>query len=146
MVAYLTQSEHWSGYEIEKEKAWHILSILFTVGSPVHASDLAHRCRLFDVPVEFIEFLCSIPESPLYLTEDRFVSISSVAFSALSEFVSKAVSKFVPRIAFRVSEPKGLWDGVLRTYNRKRKDVSFVLPSAKRRLILAPEGGNCCLI
>ncbi|KAL5724012.1 non-specific serine/threonine protein kinase [Ranunculus cassubicifolius] len=143
MVKFLTESEHWSSnYELEKEKAWHLLSILFTIGRPACSSELAARCRLFDVSPDFVEFLCTIPNSPLFLTEELFVTISTAGFSVLGEFVEKSIGRFVPRIPFRVSEPKGLWESVLGFCYRKRKlqwEDSFVVPNAKRRLIMPAE-------
>ncbi|KAK9120970.1 hypothetical protein Syun_018587 [Stephania yunnanensis] len=133
--------------EAEREKAWHILSVLLTIGRPACAAEVSARCCLFRASAEYVEFLCSIPESPLCLTGDRLVTVSLPAFLAVGEFVRRSVSCGVPRCRVRVSGPKRIWDDVVKTYHRKRKGAractaASVFPAAKRRLLLQSETGE----
>ncbi|XP_010244062.1 PREDICTED: uncharacterized protein LOC104587975 isoform X2 [Nelumbo nucifera] len=139
MAAYLTDSEQCSVSSTDIEKAWHLLAVLLSIGRPARPGELCARCTLFRASPDFVESLCLIPRSPLFLTDDLFVTISLFALSAFEEFASKAVGSFVPRIMLRVPEPKKLWDNVVRTYFRKRKAPRadcVLLPTAKRRFLL----------
>ncbi|XXG78028.1 hypothetical protein AAC387_Pa08g2055 [Persea americana] len=143
-AAFISDSESHRSSSIEIEKAWHLFSLLLRLGRPARPSEIAARCSLFSATPDFVEFLCSIPDSPLFLTRDLLVTISlEVLFSAFGEFASNAIaSSFVPRIRARVSWPKRRWDGCVQTYFRKRKGVRFdslVLPAAKRRPLLLAE-------
>ncbi|KAF9591201.1 hypothetical protein IFM89_002856 [Coptis chinensis] len=143
MVHHLTNSPHNNSTEAYIEKAWHIFSLLITIGQPARCSELASKCKLFDASAEFIEFLCSIGESPLRLTDDLFVTVSSFGFSVLGEFFVKAMDGYVPRSVLRGNNGmKVLRDGVVVPYSRKRKrekDDSFLFLDEKRRFIL-PDG------
>ncbi|XXG41925.1 hypothetical protein AAC387_Pa01g2291 [Persea americana] len=142
-AASISDSESHRSSSIEIEKAWHLFSLLLRLGRPARPAEIAARCSLFSATPDFVEFLCSIPDSPLFLTRDLFVTISlEVLFSAFGEFASNAIASFVPRIGARVSWPKRKWDGCVQTYFRKRKGVRFdsiVLPAAKRRLLSLAE-------
>lgn len=104
-------------------KAWHLLGLLLTIGRPVRIIELASRCTLFRVAPEFVEFLCSLPYSPLKMTGDLFVTLSSVAILAFGQFVvnSNTVTPFV--LGFGGFRHKRVWEDVERTYYRKRRKV-----------------------
>ncbi|OVA11292.1 Protein kinase domain [Macleaya cordata] len=140
MVAYLTDSEGCSVSKTDKEQAWNLFGTLLNLGRPSRPVELAAMCH---VKPDYVEFLCSIPDSPLLLTDDLYVTISLATFSAVGAFASNAIFNFVPRITLRVSGSKRLLDDVIRTYFRKRKGQridKFLLPSAKRkRLLSSPE-------
>ena len=73
--------------------------------------------------IEFVEYLCSLPNSPLKMTGDLFVTLSSVAILAFGQFVvnSNTVTSFVLGLGgFR---HKRVWEDVERTYYRKRRRV-----------------------
>ncbi|KAA8515837.1 hypothetical protein F0562_018552 [Nyssa sinensis] len=143
MVAYITHSEDCSvGTEV-REKVWHLLAVLLSIGRPACPEELALKCRLFRTSPDYVRFLCSIPNSPIVLMDDRLVRISTVAFYALWEFVSKVIGGYVPRFGVRGLGSRRLW-GDIRTYYRKRKGLvvdSLVLSTAKRRLCL-PSGNG----
>ncbi|RWR86787.1 Protein kinase domain-containing protein [Cinnamomum micranthum f. kanehirae] len=138
-AASISDSESHRSNSIEIEKAWHLFSLLLRLGRPARPAEIAARCSLFSATPDFVLFLCSIPDSPLFLTRDLFVTISlEVLFSSFGEFASNAIASFVPRIRARVSWPKRPWNGCVQTYFRKRKRVRFdslVLPAPKRRLL-----------
>ncbi|XP_074337972.1 uncharacterized protein LOC141675156 isoform X2 [Apium graveolens] len=94
---------------IDLHKAWHLLSLLLTIGRPVRLPDLASRCTLFRASPEFVQFLCSIPKSPLLLTESGFVSISSVAYLDFVRFLSNLYnfSPPLPQFSVILSERSG---------------------------------------
>ncbi|XP_059275860.1 uncharacterized protein LOC132030302 [Lycium ferocissimum] len=95
-------------------KAWHIFALLLSTGRPVHPSQLSSKCTLFSTSPEFIEFLCSMPNSPLHLTSNYFVTFSPIGFTTTVKFFANAnaFKDFLPRLEFR---------GIMRTYYRKRK-------------------------
>ncbi|XP_010677130.2 uncharacterized protein LOC104892819 isoform X2 [Beta vulgaris subsp. vulgaris] len=118
------------------EKAWHLASILLSLGRPASLIELVGRCSLFRTSPEFVEFLCAIPNSPLHLTLNNFVVLSMAAFSAFGEFV--ASSK--PKIELRVFGGERLSHScaeVERVYFRKRKKLgNEMIPVVKKRAVL----------
>ncbi|XP_043725860.1 uncharacterized protein LOC122672445 isoform X2 [Telopea speciosissima] len=142
MVAFLSDSEQCCGSEADREKAWHLLAVLLSIGRPARLAELSARCTLFHASPDFVQFLCLIPHSPLFLTGDLFVTISLAAFLAFEEFVSKALDGFVPWVTLRVFESRRITNSVVQTYFRKRKGpetISVLLPDSKRRLLLPSE-------
>lgn len=121
------------------QKAWHISAVLLSLRRPVRPIELALKCTLFHTTPELIEFLCSIPNSPLYLTPSYFVTLSSIGYLAIANFLanSNVTLDFVPRFQFELG---------LKTYFRKRKrmrlgeDECLQLP--KRRGTLESFDGN----
>ncbi|KAF6158838.1 hypothetical protein GIB67_012481 [Kingdonia uniflora] len=152
MVVCITDTDHSDGLiEIgtEREKAWHLFALLLNLGRPACVSELATRCNLFDVSPDFVEFLCLIPNSPICLAGDRFVTVSVDALACVGEFLSKAVARYVPWIVAPVSGLGRLCGGgsdcIVRTYFRKRKrnrEDGPLLQSTKRRLF-ADLDGDC---
>ncbi|KAJ4956634.1 hypothetical protein NE237_013417 [Protea cynaroides] len=142
MTALLTDAEHFSVSEIDKQKTWYLLGVLLSIGRPARPEELAARCTLFCASPDFVQYLCLIPASPLFLTNDLLVTISSVALSAFKELISKAFYDFVPRVALGVFEPRRSRENIVKTYFRKRKGseaLSLIFPNAKRRLLLPTE-------
>ncbi|THG10679.1 hypothetical protein TEA_010375 [Camellia sinensis var. sinensis] len=125
----------------ELHKAWHLLSLLLPLGRPARPLELASRCALFRAPPDFVEHLCSIPNSPLFLTSNRFVTPSLVAFVAFGKFASNlnVIGAFVPRIELRDFGRERVWGGFVRTYYRRRKRMSLEFespPLSKKRAVL----------
>lgn len=122
-------------------QAWHLLSLMLTTGRPARPAELASRCTSFRSSHEYVEFMCSISNSPLFFTENRFASFSSAAFVAFGQFMlnSNRISAFVPRIKIGFLEPKRVWDDVAKTYYKKRKrnGTNFeYFPVVKKRAFL----------
>ncbi|XP_028772883.1 cell division cycle 7-related protein kinase [Neltuma alba] len=114
--------------------AWHFASLLLSLGHPAHPADLASRCTLFTASPELVEFLCLIPESPILLTSNFYVTLSAVAIVAVGHFVSVADffgSSFIPRFGIRVSSTDG-WGNSCRKRKRRLILDSDFLPVAKR--------------
>ncbi|KAL6008343.1 hypothetical protein ACLOJK_033852 [Asimina triloba] len=144
MAGYLNSSDLSVATPIETAKAWHLLSVLLRLGRPARPAELAARCELFPASADFVEFLCALPDSPLFLTRDLFVTASLEVLSAFGDFAAKVFASFVPRV--RVLEQRmRIWDGTVQTYFRKRKGAmidSVLLPAAKRRLLLSFANGR----
>ncbi|KAA8526014.1 hypothetical protein F0562_007886 [Nyssa sinensis] len=141
MEARLTNAQLSKVTNTELHKAWHIFSLLLRIGRPARPTELASRCNMFRASPSFVEYLCSIPNSPLFLTSDLFVTISMVAFVAFGKFISNLNIVAVPRLGLRVSRPKRIWDEVVRTYYRKRKRLTSnfeYMPDAKKGAFLLP--------
>ncbi|CAN4078065.1 unnamed protein product [Withania somnifera] len=103
-------------------KAWHIFALLLSTGRPAHPPELSSKCTLFSASSEFIKYLCSIPNSPLQLTNNYFVTFSSLGFRSTVKFFANAnadaFTAFVPQLELR---PGGRNKCITRTYYRKRK-------------------------
>ncbi|CAI9759470.1 unnamed protein product [Fraxinus pennsylvanica] len=123
-------------------KAWHIFAVLLAHRLPARPAELASKCTLFDSSSGEIQFLCSIPNSPISLAHNHLVTISPIGFAAIVQFVANAnvictnwnlISEFVPRwIRLRDIRPNDM----ARTYFRRRKRlISDVedLSGVKRR-------------
>lgn len=106
-------------------KAWHIFALLLSTGRPAYPSELSSKCTLFSASPEFIEFLCSIPNSPLHLTNNYFVTFSSLGFTSTIKFFANAdadaFTAFVPQLEFTELRGRGRKECITRTYYRKRK-------------------------
>ncbi|XP_016464884.1 uncharacterized protein LOC107787793 [Nicotiana tabacum] len=105
------------------QKAWHIFALLLSTGRPARPSELSSKCTLFSTSPEFIEFLCFIPNSPLHLTSNYFVTFSQLGFVSTVKFFANAnVSPaYVPQLEFRGFQMRRESECVFRTYYRKRK-------------------------
>ncbi|KAJ4960500.1 hypothetical protein NE237_020410 [Protea cynaroides] len=114
MEAFLTNAEHFSVSEIDKQKAWYLLGVLLSIGCPAPPVELAARCTLFCASLDFVHHLCLIPASPLFLTNDLVVTMSSVALSAFKELVSKAFYDFLPRVMLGVFEPRKTRENIVK--------------------------------
>ncbi|KAL7150048.1 hypothetical protein ABFS83_05G082000 [Erythranthe nasuta] len=105
--------------------AWHVLGLLLSHGGPARPSDLASSFTLLYPNPEFIRFLCSIPNSPLRLADNHFVTFSQIGFAAIAHFFANSdvitrcldLPDYVPRLlATNVRS-----SNIVRTYCRKRK-------------------------
>lgn len=104
-------------------KAWHIFALLLSTGRPAQPSELSSKCILFSASPEFIEFLCSIPNSPLHLTNNYLVTFSSIGFTSTVKFFANAdaFTAFVAQLEFQELRDRGQTERITRTYYRKRK-------------------------
>ncbi|CAA3023003.1 probable serine threonine- kinase cdc7 [Olea europaea subsp. europaea] len=74
----------------DSQKAWHIFAVLLAHGLPARPAELASKCTLFDSSTGEIQFLCSIPNSPISLAHNHIVTISPIGFAAIVQFVANA--------------------------------------------------------
>ncbi|XP_052211017.1 uncharacterized protein LOC127813922 [Diospyros lotus] len=125
----------------ELHKAWYLLALLLRIGRRAPPAELASKCILFRAPTDYIRYLCSLPNSPICLTADLFVTPSLVAFVAFRNFVTNsiAVDAFVPLVELGVVGARRVWEDVARTYYRRRKRVGSefeAMQVRKRRGVL----------
>ncbi|PPD67916.1 hypothetical protein GOBAR_DD35215 [Gossypium barbadense] len=74
----------------ESQKAWHVFSLIIFIGKPAPISDLASQCTLFPVSPDIIFSLCSIPNSPITLSDDKhLVAISSIGLSFFAAYIAR---------------------------------------------------------
>ncbi|KAK9275370.1 hypothetical protein L1049_022634 [Liquidambar formosana] len=140
MATHLTNSELTITLpSTHSNKAWHFLALLLSIGRPARLAELASKCTLFPSSPDYILFLCSVPNSPLFLTDDLFVTLSSIAFFAFGQYMSNSfsIAAFAPRFKIGCLGPKRLWDGIGRIRKRKCKVWgSNFMPVAKKRATL----------
>ncbi|KAK4746523.1 hypothetical protein SAY87_012835 [Trapa incisa] len=120
------------------QKAWHLFSILLSLGRPAHSFELASICTLFHARPEIIRLLCEIPSSPICLRSDFFVTPSLTSLVDFFHLMSNS-NCFDPPRQLKIEK----------SYYRKRKRNSEkheLLPLAKRRIDLSPGevGVGCC--
>ncbi|CAN6288758.1 unnamed protein product [Urochloa humidicola] len=131
-----------AAHPVEEELAWHLLTVLFRLGRPAAASDLAAVASAASVSVspDFVQRMCHIPESPLRITRGGVVTASETAFQAILRFwgcdfpVARAL--LMPREAREVMR---WWGKVVIRYERKRKVSDARRSSAKRCRLLGPD-------
>lgn len=51
-----------------------LLAHLLEIGRPAPPAELASRCKELQLSPKLVEFICSVPGSPIRLTEDRLVT------------------------------------------------------------------------
>ncbi|XP_040961397.1 cell division cycle 7-related protein kinase isoform X4 [Gossypium hirsutum] len=74
----------------ESQKAWHVFSLIIFIGKPAPISDLASQCTLFPVSPDIIFSLCSIPNSPITLSDDKhLVALSSIGLSFFAAYIAR---------------------------------------------------------
>ncbi|TYG92428.1 hypothetical protein ES288_A11G030400v1 [Gossypium darwinii] len=74
----------------ESQKAWHVFSLIIFIGKPAPISDLASQCTLFPASPDIIFSLCSIPNSPITLSDDKHrVAISSIGLSFFAAYIAR---------------------------------------------------------
>ncbi|KAG8476845.1 hypothetical protein CXB51_030155 [Gossypium anomalum] len=74
----------------ESQKAWHVFSLIIFIGKPAPISDLASQCTLFPASPDIIFSLCSIPNSPITLSDDKhLVAISSIGLSVFAAYIAR---------------------------------------------------------
>ncbi|XP_021657509.2 uncharacterized protein LOC110647822 isoform X2 [Hevea brasiliensis] len=113
----------------ESQKAWHLLSLLLSLGHPTSPLELASRCTLFRATPDLIISLCSTPNSPITLTTSSgglHVTVSLLGLFAFQRFVSNVnlIGSFLTPIGTQVCGP-GMLKDVVRVYFRKRKRIGF---------------------
>lgn len=104
--------------------SWNVVGHLLRQGRPAHPSELAWS---FCCTPDFIRFLCSIPNSPLCLAGDEFVTFSRRVVAALAQFFANShlITRYfdlpqpVPPLLAEVRS-----NGLVRRYCRKRKRVA----------------------
>ena len=134
MITNLTDSQLSIRTSTQSQKAWHLLSLLLTIGRPARPPELAARCTSFPASPQLVQLLCSIPHSPLFLTTDLFVTPSLVALQFA--LTSNSVHTFMP---------KRFSNGDVRKYFWKRKEFTVhfdLVPFSKRRLFLSSVKGK----
>lgn len=60
----------------ELQKAWHLFSILLSLGRPALPRQLASLCTLFPASPDLVQDLCRIPNSPICLKDNLIVPYS----------------------------------------------------------------------
>ncbi|KAI3828919.1 hypothetical protein L1987_03030 [Smallanthus sonchifolius] len=106
-------------------RSWNLFAVLLSIGRPVPPIELASRCTPIEASEEFVEFVCSVPNSPLSLTTDGLVTISSAVCIVLQRFLlnsSRVLKILLPtEMMTRDCGRKRAWKDVVVTYNRKRR-------------------------
>ncbi|XP_010053535.2 probable serine/threonine-protein kinase cdc7 isoform X2 [Eucalyptus grandis] len=109
----------------DSEKAWHLLSLLLSLGRPSSPLELASRCELFPAPPDLIRRLCGVPGSPIHLADGPLVTLSLAALASLARFLTSS-----NLVGFFCSPPVER----LRFGKRERSTLERAsLPPAKRR-------------
>ncbi|XP_058222138.1 uncharacterized protein LOC131332092 [Rhododendron vialii] len=115
----------------ELHQAWHLLSLLLSLGRPSLPAELASKCR---APIRYIQYLCSVPNSPIVLTSNLLITPSPFAFTILQKLTTS-----LSRVEFGVFRRRRVLEDVGRTYCRRRKRLGSeieVTPVSKKRLVL----------
>ncbi|KAK1262082.1 hypothetical protein QJS04_geneDACA008663 [Acorus gramineus] len=105
----------------DREKSWHLLAVLLSLGRPARPAELVSRCALFHATPDLVERLCGIPGSPIFLTADLFVTASEAGTVAVVRFLMMAVAPCVPQRPLWVMDPRKVWGDLSLTYSRRRK-------------------------
>ncbi|KAK1305922.1 hypothetical protein QJS10_CPA10g00996 [Acorus calamus] len=109
----------------DREKSWHLLAVLLSLGRPARPAELASRCALFHATPDLVERLCGIPDSPIFLTDDLFVTASEAGTLAVVRFLMMAVAPCVPQRPLWVMDPRKVWGDLSLTYSRRRKCCEY---------------------
>ncbi|GMH28832.1 hypothetical protein Nepgr_030675 [Nepenthes gracilis] len=112
-------------------KAWHLASLLLAIGRPASPVELASKCTLFSTSPEFVEFLCSFHDSPLFLTDNSFITLSPVALVAFGNFIANSL----PRVGIGLCDARNFCGNFVRTYLRKRTVGNEVFPATKTLVV-----------
>ncbi|KAJ9536886.1 hypothetical protein OSB04_029619 [Centaurea solstitialis] len=115
-----------------ENRSWSLFAVLLSIGHPVPPVQLASRCASsssFEASTEFVEFVCSVPNSPLSLTSDGLVTVSSAVCVGLKRFLwnsSRGLRILAPRGIRMTGEcwRKRTAEEVEVTYYRKRRRLS----------------------
>lgn len=106
-------------------RSWNLFAILLAIGHPVSPIELASRCTSFEASQEFVEFVCSLPKSPISLTTDGVVTVSSAVCIVLQRFLVNSSRVFRILLPLEMTMPecgrKRARKDVVVTYNRKRR-------------------------
>ncbi|XP_050230192.1 uncharacterized protein LOC126679245 [Mercurialis annua] len=123
------------------QKAWHLLSLLLSIGRPISLHELATRCTLFPATPEFVQYLCSVSNSPITLIastdEGILVSVSVLGLLAFQRFASNfnLIDALFARIDTPCvnSNPQLLLKDDVTVYFRKRKQIEFDSPQVDKK-------------
>ncbi|KAI3918626.1 hypothetical protein MKX01_041946 [Papaver californicum] len=151
MVAYIIDTEGScssnSVSQADRNEAWYLFGAVLYLRGPYRLSELAEKRNL---STDFVRFLCSLPDSPILLSKDSYLTISLPAYFSVFP-LSSAMRVTVTRESKGVVNvdviPASKGDiGDVRMYYRKRKQQkldTFSSSSLKRRrLISAPESDD----
>lgn len=107
------------------QKAWYISSLLRSLGRPARSVELASKCTQFYATPNFVEFLCGIPNSPIFLTPDCFVTTSSNGFVSSREITgnSDAKLKNFPPYGLEMVLGQKIDEDAVKVYFRKRRKI-----------------------
>ncbi|KAK1262563.1 Cyclin-dependent kinase F-1 [Acorus gramineus] len=103
----------------DREKSWHLLAVLLSLGRPARPAELVSRCALFHATPDLVERLCGIPGSPIFLTADLFVTASEAGTVAVVRFLMMAVA--LPNFESFVIENEEGSGGYGTVYRAQRK-------------------------
>ncbi|KAF3448256.1 hypothetical protein FNV43_RR08969 [Rhamnella rubrinervis] len=142
-----TDSEISNPTSSNSDKARHLLALVISLGRPARPPELASRCTSFPASSELVQSLCSIPDSPLALTEDLYVKPSPAALIAFESGAGNSNlfnSRMVLPRQLLVAPVRGvdpMWNcsDPVRIWFKKRKRLASdcsLMPPAKRRLAL----------
>ncbi|GMJ11008.1 hypothetical protein like AT4G16970 [Hibiscus trionum] len=122
----------------ESQKAWYLFSLVVSIGKPTPLSDLASQCILFPASPAIISSLCSIPNSPITLSNNKhLVAISSIGLSYFAAYLARnfTVADAFTSLPIRFDSVSNIW---LSKRNRDAADFSEdeeerkLIPSVKR--------------
>ncbi|XP_057520908.1 uncharacterized protein LOC130801152 isoform X2 [Amaranthus tricolor] len=118
--------------------AWYLVSVLLLLGRPASLEELVAKCLLFRISPEFIEFLCGIPNSPIYLTTNKFVVISMSVYSAFGEFFANSRPKIERRMSGGPRERilRKACDFEFRYFRKRKKLGEEIVTVVKKRAVL----------
>lgn len=111
-----------------QNRSWSLFAILLSIGHPVPPIQLASRCTSCEASMEFVEFVCSMPNSPLSLTIDGLVTVSSSVCIGLKRFLWNSTP------GLKILAPRGIKTGVC-WRKRASEDVEITYYRKRRRLL-----------
>ncbi|XP_073020704.1 uncharacterized protein [Primulina eburnea] len=104
--------------------AWLVFGLVIGCRRPVRLEEVSSKCLFLNDTPHYIQFLCSIPNSPLRLTAERLVTFSKAGFVAITQFFSNSdmISVYFDSPEFIPQSLKVVGSNELvETYYRKRK-------------------------
>ncbi|WCJ25784.1 Protein kinase superfamily protein [Euphorbia peplus] len=117
-----------SDSDSELQKAWHLLSLLISLGHPASPFELALQCTLFRATPDLIRSLCSLPNSPITLTNTHttafYVTVSPRGLVAFQQFLTNfnLIDAFVARFGGLVQgSAVSVEDVMMMLFGKKRK-------------------------
>lgn len=102
-------------------KSWNLFAVLLTLGHPVPPIELASRCISIDATPEFVEFACSVPNSPISLTSDGLVTVSAAVCVVLKRFLLNSSRGLKVLVSPEAMTRKRAREGFEITFTRKRR-------------------------
>ncbi|KAK1286372.1 Cyclin-dependent kinase A-1 [Acorus calamus] len=132
----------------DREKSWHLLAVLLSLGRPARPAELASRCALFHATPDLVERLCGIPASALgygseeglgrslsdLLSEEEVLQESEVRDACLSPSQEKRI---------RISPPEE-YASVAECMSRGNLSVNMSMIASTSEI--AKESGGMCPI